>query len=291
MRPLDLSVVVPVHDNAATLDDQLRALVGSDRPPREILVVDNRSTDGAGEVARRWARACPFLRVIDATDRASEGYARNVGVAASCAASVAFCDGDDVVGSSWVTAMATGLARSDFLTGPVDLDLLNPSWLADVRGRRIFEAPSLLFDQVPFAHGCNFGVRRSIFGQIGPFREDLPAGMDLEFSVRAWRAGIPLAWAPEAVVHYRLRPGSAQRWRQSVSYGRAQPRLRRLAPELASSRAVARQTARRLAWLVVRLPLLYRRDLRARWLWTLGLVTGELASHVPSRGGGRWTSR
>ena len=59
-------MVVPAFNAAAMIGRQLDALahqVGA--PPFEVVVADNRSTDGTAATARRWAGAFPCgLRVV-----------------------------------------------------------------------------------------------------------------------------------------------------------------------------------------------------------------------------------
>src|SRR4051812_27717510 len=281
-----LSVVIPVHDNAATLDAQLAAVVASaaNASDVEIVVVDNRSSDASAAIARTFAARTPDLRVVEADDLASEGYARNVGVVEARADAIAFCDGDDVVAPTWVPAMATALREHDFVTGPVELDLLNPVWLAGARGRRLFDQMPTVLDRVPFAHGCNFGVTRAAIERVGPFRTDLPAGMDIEFSVRCWQHDVTLAWAPDACVHYRHRLDDRARGRQARSFGRAQPMIRELLPTFVEPRAELQQSARRAAWLVKESVHLGDRARRARWEFTLGMLVGDVSATCA----GRW---
>src|SRR5829696_2441638 len=47
-----LTVIVPAYDEAASLADTVLSLQGQTSPPREIIVDDDGSTDGTGEVAR-----------------------------------------------------------------------------------------------------------------------------------------------------------------------------------------------------------------------------------------------
>jgi GT2 family glycosyltransferase len=205
-----------------------------------------------------------------------------VGARAARADKLAFCDGDYVVAATGPNAIAEGLDRAEYVTGPIDLYRLNPAWLAEVRGRRIFDHPAMLYDTVAFAHGCNFGLQRSLLERIGPFSHKVPlASEDIEFAVRAWRAGVVLCWCPEAIVHYRLRVETRSRWRQAVMYGRTQRSIRALVPELVDARVEVKRTMRRLGWLLANAPAIARRDVRAHWLWTLGLVVGDSESYLP----------
>ncbi len=276
-----LSIVVPVYNAGPALTEQLDALLASMSDTTELLVVDNRSTDDSREIARRYEASDPRVRVIDAVDRQGEPHARNTGIAAARSDFIAFCDADDVVAPGWATAMRDALERAAFVTGPVELDRLNPEWLAGFRGRRMFAEIPRTAGNIPFAHGCNFALRRAAIERVGGFDERVMIGCDIDFAIRAHRAGVTLEWAPAAMVHYRHRATTRQRWKQAYAFGRATHHLRVLAEEDDGLRQRLRRQVRRCGWLIARTPSVARRPDRARWLWTAALVLGEIR-------GGRW---
>ena len=51
VRADELTVIIPAYNEAASVGDTIRSLLDQTTPPREILVVDDCSTDGTGEVA------------------------------------------------------------------------------------------------------------------------------------------------------------------------------------------------------------------------------------------------
>jgi hopene-associated glycosyltransferase HpnB len=62
-----LCVVVPARDEAASIEDSLLSLLEQDYPgPYGVVLVDDRSSDGTGAIAR--GIASPHLHVIDGTD-------------------------------------------------------------------------------------------------------------------------------------------------------------------------------------------------------------------------------
>ncbi len=271
-----LSIIIPIYNAEVTLAEQARAVVQGMDAGMELLLVDNRSTDRSREIASWFAERYPNVHVVDASRRQGEPYARNVGVGAARSESLAFCDADDVVGENWAVAMRRSLEHADYVTGPVDIYRLNPPWLAEVRGRLLFSQLAHTDTGIPIAHGCNFGVRRSLLEKVGGFDESVLIGCDVDLSIRSHRAGCSLAWDDEAVVHYRHRSTTRERWGQAVAYGRANHHLRALEGESDGiGRRVVRQ-ARRVGWLLRTVPLLGRRDHRAKWLWFCALVVGEI---------------
>src|SRR5258705_687300 len=48
----DLTVIVPAYNEAASVADTIRSLQAQTAPAREVIVVDDCSTDGTGDVAR-----------------------------------------------------------------------------------------------------------------------------------------------------------------------------------------------------------------------------------------------
>ncbi|MFM8971195.1 MAG: glycosyltransferase family 2 protein, partial [Actinomycetota bacterium] len=125
----------------------------------------------------------------------------------------------------WLAAMAAALDDADLVAGALDVEALNPEWVRGTRGRSIAAGPGTFAGVVQFANSCNLGVRRSVVDRIGGVDESLRAGEDVEFSRRAARAGIPVAYAADAVVRYRYRIVLVALWRQAVAYGRSRREL------------------------------------------------------------------
>lgn len=275
----EVSVIIPVHNNAGTIRDQLDGLAVAllDAPAAEIIVVDNCSTDGSREAVESWvAESQTPVRVVAAAERAGEPYARNVGMAAARADIILYCDGDDIVGPTWIRSLYEGLQHSVYATGPIDTKRLNEPWLADVRGKKIFAELPMLYDRIPFAHGCSMGFRRPLLEEIGGFDEAFLAGCDQEIAIRIWRAGYELSFCEGATVDYRLRADPAGLWRQGLSYGRYRVQVRELLQDELDLRAIRRDNLRRLAWLGWRAPRALRDDeARTRWIWVAAQLAGE----------------
>lgn len=63
-----LSVLIPARNEAAVIGETVRALLAQSHPDFEMLILDDHSSDGTGELARRAAGGDPRLRVISGAD-------------------------------------------------------------------------------------------------------------------------------------------------------------------------------------------------------------------------------
>jgi glycosyltransferase involved in cell wall biosynthesis len=273
---MDLSVVIPVHNGAATLPQQLDALLGQSWGRSwEIVVVDNCSTDGIAAVIDRFSNRPVPVRLVVAGDRASIGYARNSGVAAAHGAAIAMCDADDVVSGGWVAAMGDALLEHEFVTGPIEVFRLNPQWVVDTRGHALEDGPGDFLHAFHFAHSCNLGFQRLVFERVGGFDESLVNGSDVEFSYRLWKAGIALHYVEPALVHYRYRDTIRGLARQARSYARNKhvlaERFRVDGTELKVP-----SDLRYLVWLLRNIMLIRSSAGRARLTWIAATFVGGI---------------
>ena len=89
-----ISIVVPVYNEARTVADVIQRLIAIDLPaPREILVVNDGSTDGTREVLDRITER-PELRIIHAEKNGGKGSAIRIGFAKATGTIVAIQDAD-----------------------------------------------------------------------------------------------------------------------------------------------------------------------------------------------------
>jgi glycosyltransferase involved in cell wall biosynthesis len=276
----ELSVVVPALDAEATIGEQLDALLGQEwARPFEVIVVDNGSTDGTREVVERYRSRDARVRLVDGSGQRGVAHARNVGLCAARGEAVAFCDADDVVARGWVRAMGDALRTHEYVTGPLEVDRLNPPWLTESRGRAPERRPGDFAGVFLFAHGCNLGVRRDVVARAGSFDQRYLPGEDVEFAFRLRRLGVTPYFVEDAVVHYRYRPSVAAVWRQARAYARVQPTLadevRRAGYDVPRGREL-----RSCLWLARNLPAIFVRARRPRWLFVAGGRVGTFEGRV-----------
>jgi glycosyltransferase involved in cell wall biosynthesis len=215
-----VSVVIPVRNSAETLGQQLDALMLQDwNGPLEVVVADNGSSDGTRELARSYSDRLT-LRVVDASEKKGAAHARNVGVAESLGDTILFLDGDDVAAPGYVSAMVAALEGCPVVAARLDIRRLNDARRVQGDGPQNEGINPGMMAWLPFAFGGSLGVRRSVFDTVGLFDNTIPRNEDVDFSYRLQIRGISIGFAPDAVVHVRLRPSVRSTFKQSRESGR-----------------------------------------------------------------------
>jgi glycosyltransferase involved in cell wall biosynthesis len=87
---ISVSVVIPAYNRATTIEQAVASAVDQSRPAREIIVVDDASTDDTAEIARRAG-----ARVVQLEQNRGCGPARNEGVRLATGDAIAWLDSDD----------------------------------------------------------------------------------------------------------------------------------------------------------------------------------------------------
>jgi GT2 family glycosyltransferase len=227
LRAVEASVVVPTFNSGPGLIQLLDALVAQKSAAKwEVVVADNGSTDASRELAERYRGALQALTIVPATDRQGTAYARNVGARAARGDLLLFVDHDDVPGEGYVQAMVRALSEHRLVCARLEGDRLNPEWSTRLRPLPQDSEPINAFGFLPWGSGGTLGVRRDLFDELGGFRE-LPYVDDIDFCWRAQLRGAQMAFAPDAVLHYRHRSTAWAMFKQARSWGAAEYRLQR----------------------------------------------------------------
>ncbi|GAA3422968.1 hypothetical protein GCM10018953_01510 [Streptosporangium nondiastaticum] len=121
LRDIDVSVVVPVHNCRPYLDRCLTSILVQ-RVSREIVVVDDGSTDGGADLLDLYAACHPgVVRVFRQGPSGGAGRPRNVGLSHARGRYVFFCDADDHLGPEALERMLAMADRngSDIVLGKI----------------------------------------------------------------------------------------------------------------------------------------------------------------------------
>ncbi|MHC1769740.1 MAG: glycosyltransferase family 2 protein [Verrucomicrobiia bacterium] len=220
---MKLSVIIPCWNAAATLGEQLEALLCQTWPDDwEVIVTDNGSTDGSVDLVKQYQRRFDRLRLTLAGQRRGSAYARNVACRSARGEGLLFADADDRVGEAWLNAAGTALYQHPFIACRIEWRALNAHLGADAgfshqtEGVQKLRCPPFL----PHAGGGTLGVRRSVHEAVGGFDESWLRLSDTDYCIRIQRLGFALHFTPEAVVHVRCRTTSGGQYTQARLWAR-----------------------------------------------------------------------
>lgn len=209
-----IAVIVLNWNGGAHLGPCLASVVAQDHRDRDLLVVDNGSTDGSAE---RLEERHPELRVLRLPENRGYAGGNNAGLAATSAPLVCLVNNDTVLAPSVLTALARAFedprvaAASPRVVYFDDALRINAAGLAltrsgvpVTRGRDAldgppYDAPAEIFG----AHGACVMYRRAALEDVGPFDEDFFAyHEEFDLAWRLHRAGWRARYAPDARVRH-----------------------------------------------------------------------------------------
>lgn len=196
MKPL-ISVMIGVYNAAPYIGEAIESVLAQDYEPIELIVVDDGSTDGSGDVAR----AFPDVRVIR-QENGGNGAARNRAVEAASGVLYAFLDADDRFTAGKLKIQMTALDADpglDMVFGHVR-EFLSPD--LDDETRALLRPPAP--NPMPWTAPNLMLIRRSSFHKVGPFSTAVRVGVTVDWFARAAEAGLRFTVLPEVVLERRL---------------------------------------------------------------------------------------
>lgn len=217
VRPGRLTLLVATCGRSRLLGGLLHSLESEWDDLEQVVVIVNGTCDGSLEVARRFARTRPGLRVLQ---RAEPGKTRalNHGLRESSGELLAFLDDDVTVQPGWAAALREGFARhagDAALQGRIRLPQAvreDPLLVTRILLRRTH----VLVDHEPgeghrprALTGANIALRRSTISRLGGFNEALGPGAsglcdDTDLGWRLLGAGGRIEYVPGAVVEHHF---------------------------------------------------------------------------------------
>ncbi|MDT8307319.1 MAG: glycosyltransferase family 2 protein [Anaerolineae bacterium] len=189
---MNISVVITSRNRRDSLRQTLASLEAQTVAPHEVIVVDDGSTDGTGEML---AAAFPDVVYVRREQHGGPAAARNQGIRAATGDLIAFTDDDSIPPPRWLEGHLHHFddARVGAVGGPsIPPD---PNFFDQVD---IVRYADLLHDQLRRIERLtgweglgtgNMTVRRAIFDEVGYFDEAFLTGSDPEFTRRVVRLG------------------------------------------------------------------------------------------------------
>ncbi|HEX5631349.1 MAG TPA: glycosyltransferase [Acidimicrobiia bacterium] len=194
-RP-SVSVICTVRNEAASIGQLLAGLLTGTRPPDEVVIADAGSTDGTREILGSHAAADGRVRVLDVAGNRSRG--RNAAIAAARGPVIACIDGGCVPEPEWLQRLVAPFASGAQWVG----GFYRPRG----KTRAVCIGLTMVFvleealtpGFIPSARSMAF--TKQVWERVGGFPEQLEVSEDTAFDEALAAAGVPMVFAPDAVV-------------------------------------------------------------------------------------------
>ena len=201
-----VSVIIPVYNVAPYLREALDSVIHQTYSNLEILVVDDGSTDGSGEICEEY-RTDDRVQVIHQENH-GVAYARNRGLDAAKGDYLGFIDADDIIDTKALEKEAQVLAASEY-----PIDILSWDWILDFNknGRVMrqadfsspIEATKNLMGGVMRWNLWLFLVRKELVFSNGiRFLGGANMGEDMQFMIRCFLCARNVAQIHEPLYRY-----------------------------------------------------------------------------------------
>jgi glycosyltransferase involved in cell wall biosynthesis len=286
------SVVVPLYNKRAFIEDAVRSVLSQHDPSFEIVVIDDGSVDGSAEVVERIHD--PHIRLVR-QQNSGVSVARNTGIGAATGKFICFLDADDWYLPGYLStlrrlittfphAIAYGTAFHEVQgSAPTDLAFAEPQCPDDFKILEDFYSSWIFGEQFFTSSICVHKEALLRLDQVFAVDESLGEDQDVWFRIAESGA---IAYTPSRLVAYRRNVAD------SLTAGRPEldllPAFRRLESRLGESnfpkhlRSSARRLLARHCVTIARNNFFLGRRLTAlRWL---------LCGYRPARSRYWWTT-
>lgn len=234
-----VSVIVPVYNAAAYVEACVRSILDQDYVRLEVLLVDDGSKDGSGEICDRLAASDARVVVIHQKN-GGIASAQNAGLDAATGDLVTFCDNDDLMSTRMIGRLveildATGADMSCCRwhnVGASAAAALRQAHAQEAPGRFIaFDRPGKRYQEtfsvlmrrlrrteLEYFSEANWGklYRRELFDGIrfpeGRYAQDVAIAMDLYQRMRV------VASCDDALYFWLQRPDSVSHKQRTAGY-------------------------------------------------------------------------
>ncbi len=220
-----ITVIVPVYNGGTELPRCIDALLGAGVPAKNLIIVDDASTDG---VALEVARSCSTRYELMADGPVGPALARNHGASVATDASLLlFVDADVIVEPATVNQFVAAFdenPRVQAVFGSYDNHPDSPGIISQYKNllhHYMHQTGSR--EATTFWSGCG-AVRRQAFLNMGGFdaRYRKASIEDIDLGLRMTDAGHPVELRPEILCKH-LKHWSLKGWLKTDIFSRAVP--------------------------------------------------------------------
>jgi glycosyltransferase involved in cell wall biosynthesis len=198
-----VSVIIPTYNYARFLGEAIDSVLAQTYPVKEIIVVDDGSTDGTASILAKYGDGVQVFR----QQNRGPAAARNEGVKHAGGELIAFLDADD----SWVPDKLAKQVRKfrEGNFGVVNCGIRHTDEEGRFASDNVAGGEGWIYtdilrgEKTVVQNPSTFVMPRSIYAEVGGMDESLQVSEDRDFIYRVARR-YRVAFVPEALVYYRV---------------------------------------------------------------------------------------
>lgn len=209
---MKIGAIIPVYNRAHCIGRAVESILAQTEPVKEILIVDDGSTDDLEGALRPFANAVSLIRH---TTNQGASAARNTGMAAATGEYIAFLDSDDVWKPGKLQQQMAFMDRLSLDISCTNFELIKSDWPGPKVAKRPYAEK---IGRNEFLWGCytcpgsTLIIKRSILLEHGGYDPSFPRYEDWDLLLRLTMNGdyeVGFLNAPLASVHLGPRPEPA----------------------------------------------------------------------------------
>jgi len=219
-----VSIIVPAHNEEKVIERCIESLIEIDYPKKEIIVVDDGSSDKTYELAKKYVRK--GVKVIRRRRAGGKSVALNTGMLLAKGEIIVTCDADSLISRTAIKAivkrfqdpMVTAVAgnvkvlnRTNLVTKCQALEYI----VNENIYRRVFD----IFGVVPVVPGPLAAFRRKALREIGFYDKDTLTE-DFDITVKILKAGKVVQALSNAIVYTEAPTSWRDFYKQRVRWNR-----------------------------------------------------------------------
>jgi glycosyltransferase involved in cell wall biosynthesis len=217
IKPIDsgITVIIPLFNGEKYIQETLASVAIQSLRPKELIVVNDGSTDSSPDLVRRVEM--PFPVQLLHQENGGQSAARNLGARQASGEYLAFLDQDDLWNPNHLERLHLEMLK-DPLLGWVysDVDeidrvgkLVTLQFLRTLEAKHPKQSLSQLLGEDMFVLPSSVLVLKKAYDAVGGFDARLSGCEDDDLFLRIFRAGYRNAFIQEALTKFRVRADSA----------------------------------------------------------------------------------
>lgn len=237
MKTPAYSLIIPVYNRPAELDELLACIQTLEFKDFEVIVIEDGSTDDSASIIEKYAKS--FSLAYYVKENGGQGFARNYAFERATGDYFIILDSDALLEPSYLSEVdkAVKAENLDLFGGPdQDHPSFSPIQKAISYSMTSFFTTGGIRGKEKNIGGqfhprsFNMGISRKVYEATGGFKITR-MGEDIEFSIRCISLGFKSGLIPTAFIYHKRRTDFKQFYNQLHFFGRARINISRFFPK------------------------------------------------------------